>query len=60
VLAPDVDMSAVAERLPTRMSGADLYAVCADALQAALGRRAADIAALCGARRCVRRGGGGG
>ncbi|KAL7418332.1 peroxisomal assembly protein [Cryptotrichosporon argae] len=49
-LDPALDMAAVARRLPLTLTGADLYALCADAMLGALGRVAAavdgEIAAL--------------
>ena len=44
-LAPDVELSAVADALPDHASGADLYGVCATALAAAFKRAAAAAAA---------------
>ncbi|XP_054635659.1 peroxisomal ATPase PEX6 isoform X2 [Dunckerocampus dactyliophorus] len=38
-LAPDVDLLQVVERCPAHMSGADLYALCSDAMTAAIKRK---------------------
>jgi peroxin-6 len=39
-LAPDVDLAAIAGRLPLRLSGADLYSLCAGGLTRAIHERA--------------------
>lgn len=44
-LAADVDLSAVAAACPPTLSGADLYALCADAWMVALKQRIAAIEA---------------
>lgn len=50
VLAPDVDLARVAERLPLKLSGADLYSLCAGALTRAIHERAeAKLGALAAA-----------
>ncbi|CAG5127053.1 unnamed protein product [Candidula unifasciata] len=40
-LAPDVSLEAVAERCPRNLTGADLYALCADAMLCAIRRKIA-------------------
>lgn len=50
VLAPDVDLPALARACPARYTGADVYALCADAwMRAVKGRLRADAAAASGA-----------
>lgn len=38
-LSPDLDLAAITERCPSNLTGADLYALCADAMLCALRRR---------------------
>jgi SpoVK/Ycf46/Vps4 family AAA+-type ATPase len=49
-LAPDVDLRAVAARCAASMTGADMYALAAEAASAALERRAGEIGAEIGTR----------
>ncbi|KAF5842405.1 hypothetical protein DUNSADRAFT_7389 [Dunaliella salina] len=44
-LAEDVDLDAIAEAAPVQLTGADLYALCADAWMVAFKRRVAEIEA---------------
>lgn len=43
ILAPDVDLKRVAEKLPFTYTGADLYALCSDAMLKAISRKTADV-----------------